>query len=208
MTETTRNQAVIDKFEIIEVSTVSFCYRDAAAWDRLAECFHPDAWVNSSWFAGPAREFIEQARKRMGGYHPTNIQKHIMGNPHVTLRDNRAVCEFYIILYQRRMIDGYEFDLQTWSTFIDLFEKREGTWRIAKRTPIYEKDRMDPYKPTEVPDSYFAQMDLSRYPSAIRYHCYTNERRTGRVPSANLVLKGSPEEEAIRKEAEEWLVGR
>ncbi len=208
MTDNIRNQTVTDKFEIIEVSTVSFCYRDAAAWDRLAECFHSDAWINSSWFTGSAHEFIEQARKRMGGYHPTNIQKHILGNPHVTLKGNRAVCEFHIILYQRRLIDGYEFDLQTWSTFIDLFEKREGTWRIVRRTPIYEKDRMDPYKPTEVPDAYFAQMDLSRYPAAIRFHCYTNERRTGRAPSANLVLKGSPEEATIRKEADEWLAER
>ena len=90
---------------------------------------------------------------------------------------------------------------------MDLFEKRDGNWRISNRTPIYEKARMDPHNPGEVPESYFANMDLSRYPNAIRYHCYNNERRSGRPSSKNLVLKGTAEEKALRKEAAEWLTG-
>ena len=143
----------------------------------------------------------------MAGHHPKDVQRHIMGNPRVTLKGHRAVCEYSIILYQRRVIDGYEFDFQTWSVCLDLFEKRDEKWRIAKRTTIYEKDRMDPHNPAEVPESYFAQMDLSRYPDAVRYHCYRNER-SGYPPSANLVLKGTPREEAARKEAAEWLGDR
>ncbi len=206
MTEDLRNQAVIDKFEIIEVASISLRCRDSGDWERLAECFHPDAKVSISWFSGNARDFLEQSRKMMSGHPSADRQNHMMGNPFVTLKGNRAVCEYYLILHQRRTIDGYEFDLQTWSTSVDLFEKRDGTWRIAKRTNIYEKDRMDPYNPAEVPASYFEQMDLSRYPAALRYHCYRNERSSGRPPSANLVLKGTPEERAARKEATEWLV--
>jgi len=47
---------------------------------------------------------------------------------------------------------------------------------------------------------------LSRYPAAIRYHCYRNERSSGHAPK-NLILKGSPEETAARKAAAEWLAG-
>jgi len=196
----------MDKFEIIEVSTVLLCCRDSGDWQRLAQCFHPDAQVTTSWFSGSARDFVKQATSMMAGHHPTDTQRHVMSNPHVTLKGDRAVCEYYIILHQGRTMDGYEFDFQTWSVTLDLFEKRNGTWRITKRSNIYEKDRMDPHIPGTVPQSYFDQLDLSRYPAAIRYHCYRNERSSGQVPK-NLILRGSPEEKAARKEAEEWLLG-
>ena len=206
MTEAERHQAVIDKFEIIEVSTVSLHSRDTGDWTRLAQCFFPGARVTTSWFDGTAREFAEQSRAMMAGHHPSDTQRHMMGNPHVTLKGRRAVCEFYVILYQGRTMDGYEFDFQTWSVDLDLFEKRDGAWRIAQRMIIYEKDRMDPHVPGSVPQSYFDQLDLSRYPKAVRFHCYRNERSSGQIPK-NLILKGSPEEKAARKTADEWLAG-
>ena len=204
MTDSARQQAVTDKFEIIEVSTVSLCARDTGDWTRLAQCFRPDARVTTSWFDGTALEFAEQSRNMMDGHHPNDVQRHTMSNPRVTLNGNRAVCEFYVILYQGRTLDGYEFDFQTWSVNLDFFEKSDGAWRIAQRKIIYDKDRMDPHVPGSVPQSYFDQLDLSRYPSAVRYHCYRNERSSGHFPK-NLILRGSAEEQAVRKAAEEWL---
>jgi hypothetical protein len=206
MTENARHQAVVDKCEIIEVSHVLLSSRDAGDWDRLAQCFHPDARVTTSWFDGTASEFAEQARNMMEGHHPTDTQRHMVSNPRATINGHRAVCEYNVILYQGRMMDGYEFDFQTWSVTLDLFEKRDGFWKICKRSNIYEKDRMDPHVPGSVPQSYYEQLDLSRYPSAIRYHCYRNERSSGQAPK-NLILKGSPGEKAARKNAVDWLAG-
>ncbi len=205
MTEDKVNQAVIDKYKIIEVSTISRWSRDSGDSTGMLECFHPDAQVETSWFSGSREEWARQSGEMMAGHHPKDVQRHIMGNPHVTLRGDRAICEYTIILYQRRMLDGYEFDLTTWCVSLDFLERRDGRWRISRRATIYEKDRMDAYNPAEVPESYFAKLDLSRYPSAVRYHCYRNERSSGRPPSPTLVLKGTPKEEAIRKDAEEWL---
>lgn len=204
MTDSGRMQAATDKFEIIEVATTALCCRDSGDWARLAQCFHPDARVTTSWFDGTGREFAEQSQRMMAGHHPGDTQRHMMGNPRVALRSNRAICEFYVILYQRRTMDGYVFDLQTWSVNLDFFEQRDGLWRISKRLIVYEKDRMDPHVPGSVPQSYFDGLDLSRYPAAIRYHCYRNERSSGRAP-ANLILKGTPEETAARQSAQDWL---
>lgn len=205
MTDHFSLQAVIDKSEIVEVATTSFCSRDAGDWKRLVDCFRPGARLTTSWFDGTAREFAEQSSAMMAGHHPTDTQRHVMGNPRVTLKGARAVCEYYLILYQGRTLDGYEFDFQTWSVVLDLFDKSDGAWRIATRMIIYEKDRMDPHVPGSVPQSYFNQLDLSRYPAAIRYHCYRNEKSSGRSPT-NIIVKGSPEEAAARKSAREWLV--
>jgi len=198
--------AVMDKFEIIENSTNAAHCRDSGDWSGLAACFLPDARVTTSWFNGTAREFAEQSSRMMAGHHAGDTQRHTISNPRVTLKGNRALCEFYVILHQGRTLDGYEFDFQTWSVTLDLCEKSNGTWRIARRMNIYEKDRMDPHVPGSVPPSYYEQLDLSRYPAAVRFHCYRNEKSSGEAPK-NMIVKGSPEEKAAREAAAEWLRG-
>ncbi len=206
MMDSKRLQEVMDKFEIMEVSTNVLCARDAGDWQRLGECYHPDADVTTSWFKGKASDFVKQAKAMMDGHHSKDTQRHVMTNATVRLNGNRAVCEYYVLLHQGRTMDGYEFDLQTWSVTVELFEQRNGLWRIVRRANIYEKDRMDPRTPGSVPQSYFDQMDLSRYPAAVKYHCYRNEKSSG-VPATNLILKGSKEEAAVRSNADQWLTG-
>lgn len=199
-------QTVVDKFEIIENSAISFQCRDSGDWDRLAACFDPEAPVTTSWFHGTAREFAEASKNMMDGHHPGDTQRHFMGNPVVTIKGSRAVCEFYVILHQGRILDGYEFDLQTWSVALDFYEKKNGQWLIVKRRTIYDKSRMDPRTPGSVPQSYWDSLDLSRYPAPVKFHCYRNERSSGHAPR-NMIIKGSPEEKSAREEASRWLTG-
>lgn len=159
-----RLEAAADRAEILEVAMTSLVCRDSGDMDGLAACFHPDALLTSSWFSGKASAFVEGARKALATRHTGDSQKHIAGNQRVSLSGGRAICEYYVTLHQRRTIDGYEFDFQTWSSFCDLFEQRDGAWRISRRWVIYEKDRMDPHKPGEVPDSYFKVIDLRPIP--------------------------------------------
>jgi hypothetical protein len=207
MTAPTREQIVADKFEILENSITSLCHRDNGDWAGLGKCFHADSRITTSWFDGTAAEFVAQSNAMMDGHHPKDTQRHMMSNPRITLNGDRAACEYYVILHQGRTLDGYEFDFQTWSVTIDLCERRDGVWRICTRKMIYEKSRMDPHVPGTVPQSYYDSLDLSRYPQAIRFHCYRNERSSGQVPK-NLIMKGSPEEVAARKEVAAWVAGR
>lgn len=206
MTEGIPMQALLDKFDIIEVSTVSFCCRDNGDWDRLAQCFDADAPITTSWFSGTAREFAAQSRTMMEGHHPGDTQRHMIANPRVNLNGKRAVHEYYLTLHQGRTLDGYQFDFQTWSVTLDLFEKHDGLWRIFKRKMIYEKSRMDPRLPGSVPQSYFDSLDLSIYPEPVKFHCYRNHKSSGHMPK-HLILKGSAEEAAARQEAARWLEG-
>ena len=202
-----RLQAAADKSEIIENSATSFCCRDTGDWDRLAACFDPDAPITTSWFQGTARQFAEQSKTMMDGHRPGDTQRHMMGSPRVALNGARAVCEYYLILYQGRTIDGYEFDLATWSVTLDFYEKQaDSVWRIVKRRMIYDKSRMDARTPGAVPQAYWDQMKLSHYPAAVKYHCYRNEKSSGHVPK-NMILKGSPEDKAAREDAAQWLAG-
>jgi hypothetical protein len=207
MSEHARILEAVDKLEIMQVSNRLLGCRDDANWEEMVKCFHPDAHVMTSWFEGNAQEFADAARNTMAKHHKTDTQRHTITNQRVSVNGNRAVNEFYLMLYQGRRMDGYEFDFVTWSVALDLFEKRNGEWRVSKRSNIYEKDRMDPHVPGSVPASYYESLDLSPYPAAIRFHCYRNQKASGHPPK-NLILKGTPEAQAARQEAKDWLAGK
>ena len=207
MSDDKRMQENLDKNEIKDVISISFYCRDSGLWDTLRECFHLDATLTTSWFTGTADEFVEDSSKKMRiARHEGETQKHVVVNPWVRINGNRAVAEHDLILYQRRLIDGIELDFTTWSRNLNLFEKKDGVWRIFKRTAIYEKDRMDPYKPHEIPESFYSSINLEGFPSAIRYHCWRNAK-VGHGPAPNIVLKNSEREKSVRQEAEKWLSG-
>ena len=155
-----RIQENVDKGEIKDVLSVVNYARDAGLWEEWSACYHPDATLTTSWFSGTRDEFVDAAKKMKIARHPGESQKHTVTNPWVRLKDTRAAAEHDLILYQRRLIDGVELDFTTWSRVLALLEKRDGAWRIWKRTNIYEKDRMDPYKPDELPPSFYASIDL------------------------------------------------
>ncbi len=202
-----RIQESVDKNEIKDVLSVVNYARDAGLWEAWRDCYHEDATLTTSWFSGTRDEFVEAAKKMKVARHPGESQKHTVTNPWVRLAGARAAAEHDLILYQRRFIDGVELDFTTWSRVLALLEKRDGAWRIWKRTNIYEKDRMDPYKPDEVPASFYASIDLAGYPAAIRYHCWRNAK-IGHPPAGDIVLQHSAEEAAVRKDAEAWLAGK
>jgi len=202
-----RLERAADRSEILDVALRSWLYRDHGTWDALIDCFHADAHIVNSWFEGNAHQFIEQSRNMMSGHDPGDSQKHFAGNHDVATNGERALCEYYLTLHQRRRIDGYLFDLQTWSSVLDMFERRDGSWRVIGRWSIYEKDRMDAHKPGEVPAAFFDNMDLSPFPEALQYHCWRNARDSGRMPAENIVIEGSGRAKATREAARRWRDG-
>ena len=44
-------------------------------------------------------------------------------------------------------VDGVVVDVVCTGRFFDFFARRNGQWKIVRRQPIYEKDRMDPLDP-------------------------------------------------------------
>ncbi len=206
MTEN-RLEAAADRSEILDISLRSFVYRDRGTWDGLLDCFHADAQILSSWFEGNAHEFINGSSDMMKSHNPADSQKHVIGNQHVNLNGDRAFADFYVTLNQRRQIDGYLFDFMTWSNVIDMHLRRDGQWRIIGRFTIYEKDRMDPHKRGEVPDSFFENMDLSPFPDALKYHCWRNVQGSGEMPAKGLAIEGTDRAKSIRKDVRTWLDG-
>ena len=195
-----------DRLQIQYVLSKGVMARDSGLWRELAECYHPDATVTTSWFSGSPAEFVKASQEMKIARHEGETQKHMTSNYWIEVNGTRAVAESDVILYQRRVINQMELDFTTWSRRVQLMEKRDGKWRISGQTFIYEKDRMDPARPDQVPEGFYASLDLAKYPQQIRFHCWRNDM-VGFPPARNICLKGSERESEVRSQASRWLAG-
>jgi hypothetical protein len=201
-----RLNRVADEHEINTVLSEWAFARDAGDWDILTNCFHTDATINISWFSGLASSFVELSKGMLADFKPGEHGKHLIGRARIRVEGNRATSECHAELLRRVVGDPFDFDAITWGRFFDLFEKRDdGVWRIVRRTMVYEKDRLDPVNPADVPAGYFEAMDLSAYPPACQILCY-RLGLIGRAPMENIVQAGSEAEALLKQEAVDWLI--
>ena len=202
-----RLERVADEFEIRKVLSNWAYARDNGDWDLLSRCYHGDATMNISWISGPAADFIERSKGMLTAIKPDAFNKHSVGDAFITVNGNRATSEVHIELISRMCNETFEFDCITWARFLDLIEKRDdGVWRIFQRTMVYEKDRLDPVNPDQVPAGYFDDMNLDQFIPECRFLCYRLGLR-GYAPEPNIVPVKSDAEKKLRADAEIWLEG-
>lgn len=178
--------------------------RDSDDWETLSACFHEDATIHISWISGLAKDFVARSQAMATARKPGTHMKHVISGPWIRVNGGRAFSRCHVNLYSRTIMDGHEFDLQSWFRFFDLLERRDGVWRIVKRTAVYDKDRIDPVDSRGIPKDFFADMDLSAFPPSAKFLCY-NIVRTGRTPATDVVSVYSDAERALREESEAWL---
>jgi hypothetical protein len=51
--------------------------------------------------------------------------KHVISGPWVRINRDRAFSRCHVTLYERTILDGHEFDLQSWMRFFDRLERRD-----------------------------------------------------------------------------------
>jgi hypothetical protein len=78
--------------------------------------------------------------------------------------------------------------------------------RIAKWTAIYDKDRLDPVLPGDIPPAFFVGLDRS---GGVGNGAFMRLRVTkkGRTVAAGMVLAGSEAETQVKREGGQWLDG-
>ena len=86
--------------------------------------------------------------------------------------------------------------------FYDLFVKTNSEWRIQKRVPIYEKDRLDPVDPSISPKLDPAK--LSSIAEGYRHLAYV-QSLAGAALTKDLITPGSLEEVEFYPRGTEWL---
>jgi hypothetical protein len=189
-----------DKLAIRETVENWVLFRDAGDWERFATVWHPDAWMTATWFQGPARDFIEVSRK--GFESGVNIL-HSLGGFTCEIANERAIAQTKMKILQRAPIDGVVVDVECTGRFYDFFEKRDG-WRIVRRQPIYEKDRLDPVDPAAK-----LSLDperLARFPEGYRHLAYLQSKNGFTVKQDLPGVRGAAVQR-LYAEGRAWLAG-
>jgi hypothetical protein len=192
---------LIDKLAIIETVENWAVWRDAGDWERFRTVWHDDGWMSATWFQGPAEKFIEVSK---AGFDKGVSILHFLGGSSVDIAGSRAVAQTKMTINQRAQVDGVWVDVVCTGRFYDFFEKRQGAWRIVRRQPIYEKDRMDVLDPAAT-----LKLDadlLGKFPEGYRHLAYLQSRIGFSIKPDMPGLKGEVVQ-ALYARGAKWLGG-
>ena len=177
----------------ITQNVAKFAFRDQGRWDELRNLFHPNASISVTWYSGPIEGFIERSAK-MAAASRSTTSKHWIGASRVTIEANRALSDTDVAILARAKIGPIEFDVTSYLRFFDRFERRDnGIWRIASRTAIYEKDRIDPVRPSLLYPLVYRLAGFNRFPRPYR-HLAAGLVRSGQVLTKPIIESGTKEE--------------
>jgi hypothetical protein len=102
--------------------------------DLVASCYHPDARDEHGSFAGTVDEYVEWVRDLLDKYDAT---AHYLANRLTEFSAaDVATVETYGMAVHRRASGAAHLNLTTGFRFVDRFERRDGTWRIAHRIAV------------------------------------------------------------------------
>jgi hypothetical protein len=195
------DDALLARLRIREVIEAWAICRDSGDWDGLAECWHPGAIMNATWFQGTSDLFIARAKD---SFSRAGMSSHIQGGSLIRVAGQRAIAQTRVTISSRDPIEGVMCDIPCIARFYDFFECRQGKWALVMRQPIYEKDRADP-----VESGVVLKLDpalLARFPVGYRHLAYAQSQRGLPVKTDMPGLRG-PEVERLYAQGADWLAG-
>jgi hypothetical protein len=139
---------LIEDRQAIHDVIVRYCRGvDRSDPDLVLAAFHDDAIDNHFGVVLPFREAIGTLKAaRSGGAGPPSktTSMHNICNVLIEIDGDSARCESYVIVMVRIPQDGGgATDWMHAGRYVDRFERRNGEWRIAYRTVVYDLERFD-----------------------------------------------------------------
>jgi hypothetical protein len=176
-------------------------WRDAGDWARFRTVWHPEGVMMATWFQGPFEEFIRVTQE--GWARGVSIL-HFLGGSVIEVAGDRAIAQTKMTISQRGAVEGVPCDVVCTGRFYDFVVRHQGEWKLLHRQPIYEKDRVDPIDPSQVPN--FDAGLLASLPEGYRHLAYIQTRIGYTVKLDMPMLRGPVVEELYRRGAS-WLAG-
>jgi SnoaL-like protein len=190
-----------DSLEIRDVIENWAVWRDAGDWDRFQTVWSEDGYMTATWFQGSATDFIAVSRK---GFENGVRILHFLGGTSIDVRNDRAVGQTKMTITQRAQVHDVGVDVVCTGRFYDFFERRDATWKLVRRQPIYEQDRLDVIDP----DSTITLDDkvLNAFPVGYRHLAYLQQAAGFEVKTGLPGLTGDATDN-LYTEGRAWLDG-
>ena len=194
-----RQALSLDRQDIAAVIADWALYRDTGRWDSLRALYAPGATMQTTWFDGPADEFIDRSVASFGG---KVRAQHSIGVSTIEVEGDRATAETRVVLLIRAPLDATMVDVTCYGRFFDFFVRHDDVWRIQKRIPVYEKDRIDAVDPTVT-----LKLDrnlLATFAEGYRHLAYVQAQGGATMPQG-LIEPKSEAELRLYKDGARWL---
>jgi SnoaL-like domain len=109
----------------------------------MRSAYHDDAYDDHGPYRGDVPGLIDWVQQRAVRVEQS---QHIIANCLIEFNGDVAAVETYCVVHQRITGEGNERPLQVTITlrYADLFENRDGAWRIARRVCITETEQSCP----------------------------------------------------------------
>lgn len=104
----------------------------------LRSAYWPEARIDFGVMAGGFDDYLTWC---VPGSPMIPVTQHMLGQTLISLRGDGAKAETYVYSYHRVVAEGGERDTAMGGRYLDVLEKRDGDWRIASRTMLYDWDR-------------------------------------------------------------------
>ncbi len=139
-----KQEQLLARMEMLDVLSRYARGVDRGDADLLRSCYHPDAIEEHAGnFSGNAFDYIDGAIPRILNM---DAMQHLLGSSYFEFSDagDSARVETNLWTFLRIDVDGVATDTITGGRLYDLFECRDGEWKITHRKTILDWNRDAP----------------------------------------------------------------
>lgn len=128
--------------------------RDQRRFDLMAACFHPRAWVRTTWYDGIGGGAYVEATRALLGDAPAGpyTGKHWVFPAHAEVSGDRATVESPAKIFLRQELGGIEVDIHAYCRFFSRAVRDGEVWRLLTFHVLFEWDELRPVTAGQVPD--------------------------------------------------------
>ena len=151
---TTRVDDAVDRQALFDLVKRERFVRDQRRFDEMAECFHDNAWVRTTWYDGVGGQaYVDSTRELLGERNTEEFSgKHWVFPADARIAGDRALVESPAKIFLRRELGGVQVDIHAYCRFFSRAVRRAGTWKLLSFHVLFEWDELRPVIPGQVPD--------------------------------------------------------
>jgi hypothetical protein len=151
---TTTLDSAVDRQALFDLVKRERFSRDQRRFAEMAECFHENAWVRTTWYDGVGGQaYVESTRELLGDRNTQLFSgKHWVFPASARVEGDRALVESPAKIFLRRELGGVEVDIHAYCRFFSRAVRQEGHWKLLSFHVLFEWDELRPVMPGQVPE--------------------------------------------------------
>lgn len=145
---------VVDRHALFDLVKRERFARDQRRFGVMAECFHENAWVRTTWYDGVGGQaYVDSTRELLGDRNDKEFSgKHWVFPAMARVDGDRALVESPAKIFLRRELGGIQVDIHAYCRFFSRAVRQEGQWKLLSFHVLFEWDELRPVRAGEIPE--------------------------------------------------------